>query len=102
VGKGSCDGRLFEATEIATMDDKMLMEKTLDNLGRTVNPRNQIVILHSGQFRMQNAEFQTNSFRRLRNCPTREEFRTVESIPSDPISQNISTYKILTLTLPCI
>jgi hypothetical protein len=26
----------------------------------------------------------------LRNCPTREEFRTVESIPSDPISQNIS------------
>ena len=34
-GKGSCDGRLFEATEIATMDDKMLMEKTLDKTGRT-------------------------------------------------------------------
>ena len=34
-GKGSCDGRLFEATEIATMDDEMLMEETLDNLGRT-------------------------------------------------------------------
>ena len=33
--KGSCDGRLFEATEIATMDDEMLMEETLDNLGRT-------------------------------------------------------------------
>ena len=33
--KGSCGGRLFEATEIATMDDKMLMEKTLDKTGRT-------------------------------------------------------------------
>ena len=33
--KGSCDGRLFEATEIATMDDEMLMEETLDNSGRT-------------------------------------------------------------------
>ena len=33
--KGSCDGRLFEATEIATMDDEMLMEETLDNLGWT-------------------------------------------------------------------
>ena len=32
--KGSCDGRLFEATEIATMDDNMLMEKLLDNSGR--------------------------------------------------------------------
>jgi hypothetical protein len=31
-----------------------------------------------------------------------EEFRTVESIPSDPISQNISTYKMLALNLPCI
>eukprot|EP01043_Picozoa_sp_COSAG02_P111602 COSAG02_NODE_47765_length_338_cov_2.589958_1_plen_28_part_01 len=28
MGKGSCDGRLFEATEIATMDDEMLMEET--------------------------------------------------------------------------
>ena len=35
MGKGSCDGRLFEATEIATMDDEMLMEETLDNSGRT-------------------------------------------------------------------
>jgi hypothetical protein len=35
VGKGSCDGRLFEATEIATMDDEMLMEETLDNSGST-------------------------------------------------------------------
>ena len=33
--KGSCGGRLFEATEIATMDDEMLMEETLDNSGRT-------------------------------------------------------------------
>jgi hypothetical protein len=35
--KGSCIGRLFEATEIATMDDivdNMLMEKLLDNTGR--------------------------------------------------------------------
>jgi hypothetical protein len=24
---GSCDGRLFEVTEIATTDDKMLMEE---------------------------------------------------------------------------
>ena len=36
-----------------------------------MNPLNQIVILHSGQFRMQ--IFQTNSFRRLRNCRAREE-----------------------------
>ena len=35
MGKGSCDGRLFEATEIATMDDEMLMEETLDDSGRT-------------------------------------------------------------------
>ena len=33
--KGSCDGRQFEATEIATMDDEMLMEETLDNSGST-------------------------------------------------------------------
>eukprot|EP01043_Picozoa_sp_COSAG02_P004684 COSAG02_NODE_124_length_35047_cov_31.554179_7_plen_125_part_00 len=26
-GKGSCGGRLFEATEIATMDDKMLIKE---------------------------------------------------------------------------
>jgi hypothetical protein len=32
---------------------------------------------------LQNADFQTNSFRRLRNCPAREEVRTVESISSD-------------------
>jgi hypothetical protein len=35
VDKGSCGGRLFEATEIATMDDEMLMEKTLDKTGMT-------------------------------------------------------------------
>ena len=35
MGKGSCGGRQFEATEIATMDDEMLMEKMLDNTGWT-------------------------------------------------------------------
>jgi hypothetical protein len=33
--KGSCIGRLFEATEIATMEDKMLMEEVLIKTGRT-------------------------------------------------------------------
>eukprot|EP01043_Picozoa_sp_COSAG02_P029851 COSAG02_NODE_1877_length_10559_cov_8.819025_8_plen_71_part_00 len=33
--KGSCIGRLVEATEIATMEDKMLMEEVLINTGRT-------------------------------------------------------------------
>ena len=33
--KGSCGGRLFEATEIATMDDEMLMEETLDRTSWT-------------------------------------------------------------------
>jgi hypothetical protein len=33
--KGSCGGRQFEATEIATMDDEMLMEKMLNNTGWT-------------------------------------------------------------------
>ena len=28
----SCDGRLFEVTEIATTDDKMLMEEMLNNI----------------------------------------------------------------------
>jgi hypothetical protein len=29
---GSCDGRLFEVTEISTTDDKMLMEEMLNNI----------------------------------------------------------------------
>ena len=47
MGKGSCDGRLFEATEIATMDDEMLMEETLDNSGRTSTR-----VLHTEAFDM--------------------------------------------------
>ena len=36
-----------------------------------------------------------------RNCPTREEFRTVESISSDfNITKHQSTYRIMTSTLP--
>ena len=53
-------------------------------------PRGRTKSCHKAFWALQNAEFQTNSFRRLSNCPTREDFRTVESIPSDPISQNIS------------
>ena len=42
MGKGSCDGRLFEATEIATMDDEMLMERVAEvGQGREAQSRTQ-------------------------------------------------------------